>query len=1006
MDFKMFKTIPEAILEYKDSQKTAVCCGEEALSYHELIRDSRRFALALKKEGIGKGSYVMLCMTRSTRLMTALLGILYAGAAYVAVDPEWPKSRLDFIKQDCGNALVLDDELFYAMTGRQDADADWSEGELPRLDASDEMSVYYTSGSTGAPKGAVSHHGVYYNFLIPLPQNIVAYETKLSCDVVFSMLNFAFAGSNVDIFCALLNGMTLVLATKREQQSPSLLGACMKKHRVEALHTTPSTLLRYFEDSRFEEGMSHLKRITLSGEPLSSGVVARARAATQAVIINLYGTSEVQACAFARVVSGEKSDLGTPAYGVRLYVLDEDGKLHETGETGQRAEGELCIGGMPAQYSYYIGREELSAQKFTLTEGHGRIYHTGDMALLQEDGRIYLGGRADGLMKLHGQRLEPGEVAAAMEAYPGIDQAVADVRGDGPDAKLFAWYVPSSDSGDKHQGGVSNVEECALRTWLLDRLPAYMVPVRFMAVSDFPLNGNGKLDRSALPDIPVAKTPASPPENELERLLCDAFARVLPPGTNTGRDTGFFEAGGDSIRAMSLIGFLDDHAGYSLGMRELMKNPTPALLAKLLKKKGHTVSEKHDLNEAAAYPFRLPEDMRSVRDDPKTEAVLPVNNVTLGYLYLKQHGMMDAGNVTRAQIRVPRSLSETEFKDRFLRLMENHPALRSHFMRDQSGTYWQVIRTDSKVPVYYKDISSMSEKESDYFISGFWQIMDRAGGLFSAACLALGGEQCVVLVRADHTICDGVSVNIIVSELTDPGYRQYTEDPFLAHRLRTLASYMTPTSAIREYYENAVYRLKSMELLQGSHKKRESRKVILSAEKYEQVSSYLEKRGITFYSYVQYAYGRAWLEVLSADEIWLLTMESGRYPGWKDDLRIVGNIIIAVPVKVTSDMTPEAFQENLFLLRSGPYLSDNREIPGGQWIGIYEGITSNEFSGSGEKGRGFELVDYNPRTGNSMWFEGGDLVIELRYPGIDEERERYRKAAEKLGEILWSAKEL
>ena len=729
-DFKKYRTIPEAILEYKDSQKTAVCCGEEALSYHELIRDSRRFALALKKEGIGKGSYVMLCMTRSTRLMTALLGILYAGAAYVAVDPEWPQSRLDFIKQDCGDALVLDDELFDAMTGQQDASDDRSEGELPRLDASDEMSVYYTSGSTGTPKGAVSHHGVYYNFLIPLPQNIVAYETKRSCDVVFSMLNFAFAGSNVDIFCALLNGMTLVLATKREQQSPSLLGACMKKHHVEALHTTPSTLLRYLEDSRFEESMSTLKRITLSGEPLTPGVVAKARAGTQAVIINLYGTSEVQACAFSRVVSGEKAYLGTPAYGVRLYVLDEDGKLHETGETGQRVEGELCIGGMPARYGYYIGREELSAQKFTLVKGHGRIYHTGDKALLQEDGRMYLGSRADGLVKLHGQRLEPGEVAAAMEAYPGIERAAADVRGDGPDARLFAWYVPASGSGDKHQGGASQVEERALKDWLLDRLPAYMVPMRFMAVSDFPLNSNGKLDRSALPDIPAAVVASAPPENDLERLLCNAFDRVLPPGTNTGRDTGFFEAGGDSIRAMSLISFLETCAGYFLGMAELMKNPTPAMLAELLKKKGHASSEKHDWKESAACPFRLPEDMCAVRDDPKTEAILPVNNVTLGFLYLKQHDIMDAGNVTRAQIRVPYSLSEAEFKDRLSRLMENHPALRSHFMRDQAGEYWQIIRTDREAPSYYKDISSMSPKESGYFVSGFWQIMDRAGGLF------------------------------------------------------------------------------------------------------------------------------------------------------------------------------------------------------------------------------------------------------------------------------------
>ena len=752
MDFSSMKTIPEAILEYRDSRKTAVCCGEKTLSYHELIRDSRRFALALRRKGIGKGSYVMLCMTRSTDMMTALLGILYAGAAYVAVDQEWPQARLDFIKQDCGAALALNDEVFYAMTEQRDESAGEMYDELPELDAADEMSVYYTSGSTGAPKGAVTHHGVFYNFALPVPQNIAFYETARSCDVLFSMGNFAFAGTNVDIFCALLNGMTLVLATRREQQSPSLLGDCMQTHHVQALQTTPSMLLRYLEDSRFAESLSKLKRIILSGEPLSEAAAARISAGTEAVIFDLFGTSEVQAYAVTRVILGEKIELGTPVYGARLYVMDEEGKLHEAGETGQRTKGELCIGGMPARYGYYIGREDLTARKFTLTEGQERIYHTGDLAILREDGHMSLAGRSDGLLKLRGQRLEPGEVAAAMEAYPGIERAVVDVRGEEPDAMLFAWYTVQtdepghagkaqpSDSEGLSWGRASLVDERALKDWFLDRLPAYMVPVRFMAVDSFPLNGNGKLDRHALPDIPASQEPVLAPENDLERLLCDAYARVLPPGSNAGRNTGFFEAGGDSIRAMSLIAFLYDSARYSLSMAELMKNPTPALLAGLLQAKGHILSKEEDWNEDAPYPFELPEEMLAVKDDPNTEAILPVNHATLVYLYMKRRGITDAGNVSRAEIRIPSILPEAEFRDRVRCLIGNHPALRSHFLRDQSGKYWQIVRTDRPLPVYYQDIRDMPEKASEYFVSGFWQIVDRTAELFSSACLALPGN--------------------------------------------------------------------------------------------------------------------------------------------------------------------------------------------------------------------------------------------------------------------------
>ena len=154
-------------------------------------------------------------------------------------------------------------------------------------------------------------------------------------------------------------------------------------------------------------------------------------------------------------------------------------------------------------------------------------------------------------------------------------------------------------------------------------------------------------------------------------------------------------------------------------------------------------------------------------------------------------------------------------------------------------------------------------------------------------------------------------------------------------------------------------------------------------------------RGLMIYSWVQFCYGKAWLEVLDADEIWLLTLESGRYPDWEEELRIVGNLITGTPILVDREMCAEAFQETLFMVRSGPYLSDVKLLFDQKWLGLYEGIVSNEFAllpGDIE----MEILEEQTRAGSSMYFENGALEIELRHMDMSTENERYRLLKERL----------
>lgn len=1040
-----FQTLLDGIIRYRESEKTAVLCGEEGVSYRQLIHDAMIISTALNGRGTGKGSFVILAMKRSVHMIKALLGILYAGAAYVAVDRTWPAGRLAYIQKDCQASCVLDDALYEALCQEgmeilrsRSSDGDEQEPQLsaedlPRVEGFDAIAVYYTSGSTGEPKGTVTHHSVFLNEAMPVPDNICSWETARLCDVVFSMGNFAYGAVACDFFYALFNGMTLVLASEKERLSPALLGACMLRHHADALLGTPSMLLGYLEDETFAAGFAGLKRVILTGESLSGDAASRIASCTQAVLFDAFGASEVRNYAFTRIRPGEAIELGPPTYKAVLLVLDEAGRLHEAGKTHEAGElheartsykeeglheadgaftetkGELCIGGTPGRYGYYLNRPELTAQKFTVTREYGRIYHTGDLAKIRQDGSITLAGRADGMRKLHGQRLELGEVERMMERFPGVSRAAADIRGQGPDAVLLGWYLGKG------------TEEDRLRAFLAERLPAYMVPARLMALQEFPLNDSGKLDRRSLPEIPVTAKPAAPPQNNLEKLLCDAFVKVLRLSSLPGRDSGFFALGGDSIKAMMLISLLEEEGGYHLSMADLLKSPTPAKLAAWLSQvkpavmpagkaflEGSSRLNPTVSGEASQNPMAEPlesglpqsllsEELMTLKEDPNIIAVIPVSNATDIYLRMKRLKISDRRNVSKGKLFVSRSFSEEEFSGRVEHLVRNHPALRSSFVQDQQGRFRQVFYQTCQPVIYYKDIRMLSDGVKERFTDGFLKAMGEGEGLFQAACLLLSEEKSVILLCVDHTIADGISLQIIAQELTDPHYRQYEEDALLSHRERVLRDYRTPPAQILDYYRQAQPLWKSGETLRQDQPDRRVRRIRLTKEETRHLNQTLADRGIMLYSWVQYCYGRAWLDTIEGEEIWLLTLESGRYPDWKGDMRTVGNLIIGTPVAISRDLSAEAFQERLFLLRSGPWLSDSSILHDGKWQGIAEGITSNLFDGLvKEDGSALELLEEHPRTGNSMELTDGELVIELRHPDQEKDNKLYDQVEVKL----------
>ena len=976
--FLMFRTIPEGISFFKDSEKTAVLCKGERLSYKDMIADADKVAKGLALEGVGRGDFVVLSMPRSVDFVTGLLGILYSGAAYVAVDPEWPEERLDYIVKDCKAAMVLTQERYRTL---MDAGRSGHTGEiaLPVLTGEDACAVYYTSGSTGAPKGTVTHHQVFYNEALPVRENLCAFETMERCEVFFSMGNFAYGATACDIFSCLFYGKTLALAAREEQESPRRMGELMLKTGADALLATPSMLLMLLHDETFARGIGQLKRLILTGEALSDHAAGEIEGYTKASIYDAFGASELRNYAFGRVLPGQSVKIDYLIPGARLLILTDDGQ-----EAAAGYEGELCVGGASAQLGYYVGQETLTASKFSDTDRFGRIYHTGDLAVLSDNGQVRMTGRKDHLIKLHGQRLEPGEVERCMETFEGVRRAVVDVRGEGVSAALCAWYTADG-----------NVDPVALRRHLSERLPVYMIPVYMMEMDELPLNDSGKLDKRALRVIESTLTGYVPPKTPTQEMICLCFRQVLETSERVGLEDNFFALGGDSLKAIRAVHILRCDFGLKTSTRDLFVNPTPGLLSRAVTQESAAGREAGgELPESA-----IPDELAPLLEDGNTQAILRASEMSKLYLKLKAFHIHDMRNVSRVRTELLKAFDETEFQNRLSALVARHPALRSDYVLDRHGTFWQIIAREKTPTAFYKDLRSLPAGAAERFVNGFWQVLKESGALFAAAYFRLPKNRGVLLLQADHTIADGMSLSILQNELAGSLPGSTGEDGYIAHRMRSVAAASDVPEFVRDYYANVRLSVKS-EDAQQANVERTAQRICLSEEETKRLEDWCGGEGFTLFTWVLYCYGRALLHCHRAKEIWLMHLDSGRYGEWEDDLAVVGNLAAPMPVCIDENTTASSLQSDLLALGQYTGLADTEIFNRIDFRGCFESIISRDFGEMTPLIERSELVDDSDTRGNHMRIRDGRLCIELRHADTKNRREWMTEVKARMTEAL------
>ncbi|MEU6482645.1 amino acid adenylation domain-containing protein [Streptomyces sp. NPDC046887] len=454
-------TLPE-LFEAQASRtpgSTAVVHGSDVLSYEEL--DARADALAHVLRGLGAGPerLVALAVPRSAELVVSLLAVLKSGAAYLPLDPGHPPERIAAMLADARPALLVTtagtvgrlpgtdpvprlllddpgtlDALRQAPTRRPGGDV--ATPALPRSPAN----VLYTSGSTGTPKGVVTTHEGLVNRLLWMQDR---YRLD-STDRILQKTSCGFDVSGWEFFWPLLTGATLVVAQPERHKDPAYLAALIAEENVTTVHFVPS-MLKSFLAEPTAAGCVSLRRVMCSGEALPADLVSRFHSVLGCELHNLYGPTEaaIDVTSFAcdpADTSGSAPPIGTPIANTRVYVLNRALRPVPPGVTG-----ELYLAGAGLARGY-LGRAPLTAGRFTACPygpAGARMYRTGDLARWDADGRLVYLGRDDEQVKIHGVRVEPAEIAAALVGHPDVGEAEVVAREDGPGgAHLVGYVVP------------------------------------------------------------------------------------------------------------------------------------------------------------------------------------------------------------------------------------------------------------------------------------------------------------------------------------------------------------------------------------------------------------------------------------------------------------------------------------------------------------------------------------------------------------------------------------
>ncbi len=717
----------------------AAVCGTEQLTYRELNVRANRLARLLVAAGAGPETVVAVALPRSLDLITALVAVLKSGAAYLALDPDYPADRLRLMLADAGPvvavssgavpdtarprpAVLLDDPATAARLAALPASDLTDADRRAPLRPAHAAYVIYTSGSTGRPKGVVVPHA-------GLAKLIATQTERLRITGQSRVLQFASPSFDLafwELVQAFGSGACLVVVPAERRVAGPELTDYLAEQRVTHLALPPSVLTALPADTDLPVGATLL----CGTEAVPPEVVARF--STGRRMFNAYGPTEATVnSTLWECPPGHRGPvpIGHPDPQTTAYVLDGALRLCLPG-----TPGELYIGGAGLARGYHR-QPGLTATRF-VADPYGppgaRLYRTGDRARWAADGAIEFLGRVDDQVKIRGFRIEPGEVEVALESHPAVARAAVVAREDDGVRRLVGYVTLAA---------AASLDTVALRTFLAERFPAYMVPAAVVVLEAFPVSPNNKVDRAALPapDFAalVSDREAVTPD---EQALAALFGEVLGL-ERVGADDDFFALGGHSLLAARLVTRIRAALGREVPLRDLFDAPTVAGLAARLPAAG------------TARP--------ALRPRPRPDR-LPLAPVQHGLWTLHRlEGPSPTYNIASA-VRFRGELDHDALWLALGDLVERHEPLRTAFPFDADGPYQRVLPATPILRVEPCRPDEVDDRLARLAMRRF-DLVREAG--FQAHALRVGDREHVVSLVVHHIVSDGWSEGTLIDDL-------------------------------------------------------------------------------------------------------------------------------------------------------------------------------------------------------------------------------------------------
>jgi amino acid adenylation domain-containing protein len=572
--------VPQMMAERAQAAPNALAlsAGLESLTYAELDRRSNQIAHHLRALGVGRDTLVGLALQRSPEMIAVALGVLKAGGAYLPLDAAAPAERLKFILKDADLCMLVTQPGFATQLPEGnwrvlDAEKDRSviagapSGSLSVSIAAEDLAyVIYTSGSTGLPKGVEITHGGL--------ANLVAWHVRnfevVAADRAAHLAALGFDAAVWEVWPYLAAGASVHITPEPVRSHPELLRDWLVAHKITITFLATALAERMLVA---DWPPATALRILLTG---ADTLHRRPSASLPFKLVNNYGPTEYTVVATSGLVAPAETTQQIPSIGAPIdntvaYILDEQMKPVAGGTVG-----ELYIGGAGLARGYR-SRPDLTAEKFVANPGGKpgeRLYRTGDLARFLTDGQIEFRGRTDEQVKIRGYRVEPGEVTEVLNRHPAIAASAVVAGEDGEGGKRLLAYVVL--------GGEAAVTAGGLRSFLLERLPDYMIPCVFVDVPALPVTSHGKVDRKALPAPDGANTLADEayvaPRTLVEERLAAILATLLGI-ESVGINDNFFLLGGHSLLGTQLITNISRSFGVELSLLTLFDHPTVAGMA-------------------------------------------------------------------------------------------------------------------------------------------------------------------------------------------------------------------------------------------------------------------------------------------------------------------------------------------------------------------------------------------------------------------------------------------